>query len=81
MRPIDKVLETIRAHPEGLTTVQIGQILYPNVKDYTSNTVCYRIYTKASNLAKYGLVSLAHEYRPNSVGNVVKTAVWRPVDD
>lgn len=76
MRPIDRILAIIREHPEGLTTVQIGQIIDPEIIGY--GNICSRIYCKASALMRYGLVTRSLEYRPNCLGSIVRQAVWRP---
>lgn len=77
MRTIDKVLQIIREHPEGITTLQIGKLVYP---DYPHPMITSNIYSKALSLAKFGLVTREYEVRPNARGSKVNTAVWRPIE-
>lgn len=74
MRQIDRMLAVLREHPDGMTTLELGREIYGERPGIISRT-----YSKAQTLAKYGLVSLTHELRPNVRGAVVSTAVWRPV--
>lgn len=77
MRPIDKILDALRNNPDGLTSLELGRIVYGGTG--YNYTVLSSVYQKAKSLMKYGLVSLTYEERPNALGHIVNTAVWRAV--
>lgn len=72
MRPQDRILEVIRAHPEGITTPEISQIIYPGKNSYA------QVYNKARMLEVYGFISRSLEPRKNK-GKTLETAVWKPL--
>lgn len=78
MRPIDAILATIRAHPEGITTYDLARAVYPDAPFWSVKPATY---DKARKLAKYGLVSLRYEKRPGVDGAPHRTAVWIPEGD
>lgn len=76
MRASDAVLDTIRAHPEGISTYDLARAVYGDTLPFSDTRP--RIYDKARKLVKYGLASLHYEHRPGANGSITVQAIWTP---
>lgn len=75
MRIIDRVLSIIRAHPDGISTVDIARMIYPDHPDYTGH-----VFRKAQSLEKCGLVEIYYAAGINRRGARVCLSFWRPCE-
>lgn len=57
MRTIDRVMEILNEHPQGLTTADLTRLVYPDIRDYEMDGRRSVIYGKLRGLEKYGMVS------------------------
>lgn len=56
MRTIDRVMEILNEHPQGLTTADVARLVYPDMRRYEMDGRRSVIYSKLRGLEKYGMV-------------------------
>lgn len=79
MCEVDRILEAIRAHPDGITTLEIVEALYPGSPGWRIGNLLATTHGRATKLARRGLATRTLERRPSRDGQHQVQAVWRPV--
>lgn len=71
----DDVIEIIKGHPMGMTTLEVLDALYPNLESWKVESRRCAIYTKLHMLEKHGLVE-GTVIPKNDHGRSIKTWRW-----
>lgn len=79
MNDRERVLEVIKAHPEGITTRGIVAAIWPDAPAWRISILLTGTHHDASNLAHWGQVSGCRERRPTDRGGHQTQTVWRPI--
>ena len=79
MCEVDRILEAIRAHPDGITTLEIVEALYPGSPGWRIGDLLATTHGRATKLARRGLVASTKSRLPARGGQTKTQSVWRPL--